>query len=72
MVQVEKNYDIIQERQKAGLKTKNELLSARINLLEVKYDYQSVIKDYYLQQMKLQQALGLKLGVSFDEPVQAK
>jgi len=56
--QAQENYYILSEQVKAGLKTKNDLLSAEINLLQAEYNLNSALLNYHLAKLTLQQLMG--------------
>jgi len=60
-IQAEENNSIITEQVKAGLKTKNDLLSAEISLLQAEYNLKSAILNYYMAKLTLQQLMGQKI-----------
>lgn len=66
-LQAEENYSIIQEQEKAGLVTKNDLLAAEVNLFKGKNNYLLALNEYYLNQFQLQQVMGLKAEVIIDD-----
>ena len=55
------NNSIIIDQVKAGLKTKNDLLSAEISLLQAEYSLNSTIINYYTAKLTLQKLLGQKI-----------
>ena len=65
--QAEKNYEIIKKQERVGLKTKNDLLVAKINQLQADYNYKGAIVNYNLQKLQLKNLLGFEIGVSLDE-----
>ena len=56
--QAKENNGIIIEQVKAGLKTKNDLLSSEISLLQAENNLKSAILNYYLAKLALQQLMG--------------
>ncbi len=56
--QAKENNGIIIEQVKAGLKTKNDLLSSEISLLQAEDNLKSAILNYYLAKLTLQQLIG--------------
>jgi len=56
--QAQENHYILSEQVKAGLKTKNDLLSAEINLLQAEYNLNSALLNYHLAKLTLQQLMG--------------
>jgi len=60
-IQAEENNNIITEQVKAGLKTKNDLLSAEISLLQAEYNLKSAILSYYMNKLDLQQLMRQKI-----------
>jgi len=67
LAQVKKEYEIIEEYQKKGLRSKNELLKAKIDYLQIKYNYQKSITNYYLAALQLQKKIGMQVEVNFNE-----
>lgn len=61
LIQAQENNNIITEQVKAGLKTKSDLLSAEISLLQAEYNLKSAILDYYMSKLTLQQLMGQKI-----------
>jgi outer membrane protein TolC len=59
--QAQENNSIIVEQVNAGLKTKSDLLSAEISLLQAEYDLESTILNYYISKLTLQQLMGQKI-----------
>jgi multidrug resistance efflux pump len=59
--QAQENNSIIVEQVNAGLKTKSDLLSAEISLLQADYDLESTILNYYINKLTLQQLMGQKI-----------
>jgi len=59
--QAQENNNIIIEQVKAGLKTKSDLLSAEISLLQAEYNLKSAILSYYMNKLNLQQLMGQKI-----------
>jgi len=55
------NNNIIIEQVNAGLKTKNDLLSAEISLLQAENNLKSAILNYYMAKLTLQQLIGQKI-----------
>ena len=55
------NNSIIIDQVKAGLKTKNDLLSAEISLLQAEYSLNSTILNYYTAKLTLQKLVGQKI-----------
>ncbi|MEA1939691.1 MAG: TolC family protein [Candidatus Caldatribacteriota bacterium] len=56
--QAQENSDIIAEQVKAGLKTKNSLLSAEISLAQAEYSLNSAILNYYTAKLTIQKLIG--------------
>ncbi len=56
--QARENSSIIIEQVDAGLKTKNDLLSAEIGLLQAEYNLKSAILNYYMAKLTLQKLIG--------------
>lgn len=56
--QAQENHNILSEQVKAGLKTRNDLLSAEISLLQAEYNLNSAILNYHLAKLTLQQLMG--------------
>lgn len=56
--QTQENHYILSEQVKAGLKTKNDLLSAEISLLQAEYNLNSALLNYHLTKLSLQQLMG--------------
>ncbi len=61
LIQAQENNNIITEQVKAGLKTKNDLWSAEISLLQAEYNLKSAILNYYMAKLTLQQLMGQKI-----------
>lgn len=59
--QAQENNNIIIEQVKAGLKTKSNLLSAEISLLQAEYNLKSAILSYYMNKLNLQQLMVQKI-----------
>lgn len=59
--QSQESNDIIIEQVGAGLKTKNDLLSAEISLLQAEYDLNSAILNYYTAKLTMQKLIGQKI-----------
>ena len=59
--QAQESNGIIIEQVKAGLKTKNDLLSAEISLLQAEYNLNSAILNYYTAKLTLQKLIGQKI-----------
>lgn len=59
--QARENNSILVEQVKAGLKTKNNLLSAEISLLQAEYSLNSAILNYYTAKLTLQKLIGQKI-----------
>ena len=59
--QAQENNSILVEQVNAGLKTKSDLLSAEITLLQAEYDLESTILNYYMSKLNLQQLMGQKI-----------
>lgn len=59
--QSQESSSIIIEQVKAGLKTKNDLLSAEISLLQAEYNLNSAILNYYTAKLTLQKLIGQKI-----------
>ena len=59
--QTKENNSIITEQVNAGLKTKNDLLSAEISLLQAENNLKSAILNYYMAKLTLQQLIGQKI-----------
>ena len=55
------NHGIISEQVRAGLKTKNDLLSAEISLLQTEYNLNSAILNYYMNKLTMQKLIGQKI-----------
>jgi len=55
------NNSITIDQVKAGLKTKNDLLSAEISLLQAEYSLNSTILNYYTAKLTLQKLVGQKI-----------
>jgi len=61
LIQAQENNNIITEQVRAGLKTKNDRLSAEIGLLQAEYNLKSTILSYYMNKLNLQQLMGQKI-----------
>lgn len=59
--QAQESNGIIIDQVKAGLKTKNDLLSAEISLLQAEYNLKSTILNYYTAKLTLQKLIGQKI-----------
>ena len=59
--QAQQNNSIIIDQVKAGLKTKNDLLSAEISLLQTEHSLKSAILNYYMTKLNLQKLIGQKI-----------
>jgi len=59
--QAQENNSIIIDQVKAGLKTKNDLLSAEISLLQAEYNLNSAILNYYTNKLTMQKLIGRKI-----------
>ncbi len=59
--QAQENNSIIIDQVKAGLKTKNDLLSAEISLLQAEYNLNSAILNYYMTKLTMQKLIGQKI-----------
>lgn len=59
--QAQESNGIIIEQVKAGLKTKNDLLSAEISLLQAEYNLNSTILNYYTTKLTMQKLIGQKI-----------
>ena len=59
--QAQENNSIIIDQVKAGLKTKNDFLSAEISLLQAEYNLNSVILNYYTTKLTMQKLIGQKI-----------
>ena len=60
--QAQENNSIIIDQVKAGLKTKNDLLSAEISLLQAEYSLKSTILNYYMTKLTMQKLIGQKIA----------
>ena len=59
--QAQESNGIIIEQVKAGLKTKNDLLSAEISLLQAEYNLNSAILNYYTTKLTMQKLIGQRI-----------
>jgi len=59
--QAQESNGIIIEQVKAGLKTKNDLLSAEISLLQAKYNLNSATLNYYTTKLTMQKLIGQRI-----------
>ena len=59
--QSQESSSIIIDQVKAGLKTKNDLLSAEISLLQAEYSLKSTILNYYMTKLTMQKLIGQKI-----------
>jgi outer membrane protein TolC len=59
--QAQENNSIIIDQVRAGLKTKNDLLSAEISLLQAEYNLNSTILNYYMNKLTMQKLIGQKI-----------
>lgn len=57
----QENNSIIIDQVKAGLKTKNDLLSVEISLLQADYNLNSAILNYYTAKLTMQKLIGQKI-----------
>lgn len=67
MAEAEEKYKLRQEQYKAGLITISEVLEYEINMMRARYEYLSVIAEYYLKEEGLRQKMNLESGVLTDE-----
>lgn len=56
--QARENHNVLSEQVKAGLKTRNDLLSAEISLLQAEYNLDSALLNYHIAKLTLQQLMG--------------
>jgi len=59
--QFQESSGIIIDQVKAGLKTKNDLLSAEISLLQAEHSLKSTILNYYMTKLTMQKLIGQKI-----------
>ncbi len=59
--QAQENNSIIIDQVRAGLKTKNDLLSAEISLLQAEYSLKSAILNYYMTKLTMQKLIGQRI-----------
>ncbi|GAH76334.1 unnamed protein product, partial [marine sediment metagenome] len=59
--QAQENNSIIIDQVRAGLKTKNDLLSAEISLLQAEHSLKSAVLNYYMTKLNLQKLIGQKI-----------
>jgi outer membrane protein TolC len=59
--QAQENNSIIIDQVRAGLKTKNNLLSAEISLLQTEHSLKSAVLNYYMTKLNLQKLIGQKI-----------
>lgn len=59
--QSQESSSIIIDQVSAGLKTKNNLLSAEISLLQAEYSLKSTILNYYMTKLTMQKLIGQKI-----------
>ena len=59
--QAQESNGIIIDQVKAGLKTKNDLLSAEISLLQAEYNLNSAILNYYMNKLTMQKLIGQRI-----------
>ncbi len=59
--QSQESSSIMIDQVKAGLKTKNDLLSAEISLLQAEYSLKSTILNYYMTKLTMQKLIGQKI-----------
>jgi len=59
--QAQESNGIIIQQVKAGLKTKNDLLSAEISLMQAEYNLKSTILNYYTTKLTLQKLIGQRI-----------
>lgn len=59
--QAQESNGIIIDQVKAGLKTKNDLLSAEISLLQAEHSLKSAVLNYYMTKLNLQKLIGQKI-----------
>ncbi|WP_018248860.1 TolC family protein [Orenia marismortui] len=61
------DYQLLKQEEEKGLKSADDLLSAEIEFLEARYNYQSAIADYYLNKLQLKIDMGVEIEVLIDE-----
>lgn len=61
------NQRIIKSQKQAGLRTENDLLTSKLNLLQAQYNRQVSLANYYLSLLNIQQLMGLEIGGAVDE-----
>ncbi|MBA7533002.1 hypothetical protein ES705_25237 [subsurface metagenome] len=59
--QAKENNSIIINQVRAGLKTKNDLLSAEISFLQAEHSLKSAVLNYYMNKLNLQKLIGQKI-----------
>jgi len=59
--QAKENNSIIIDQVRVGLKTKNDLLSAEISLLQAEHSLKSAVLNYYMTKLNLQKLIGQKI-----------
>lgn len=59
--QAQENNSIIIDQVRAGLKTKNNLLSAEISFLQAEHSLKSAVLNYYMTKLNLQKLIGQKI-----------
>ena len=59
--QAQESNGIIIDQVKAGLKTKNDLLSAEISLLQAEYNLNSALLNYYMNKLTMQKLIGQRI-----------
>jgi len=67
MLQARENTAIMEEQHKAGLVSKNDLLTAEVSLMKARNSYITAIINYHTNKLRLQQTLGLELEVEINE-----
>lgn len=63
LIQAKENYKIIKTQMQEGMASSNDLLSEEVVLMKAKNSFRSVIIDYYIQKLSLQNIMGQELEV---------
>lgn len=63
----EEKFKLRKEQYQVGLVTSIEVLEYEINMLQARYNYLSVLADYYQKEQALRQQMGLEAGVFSNE-----
>lgn len=64
VIQAREQYKIIREQHQAGLVSRNDLLTAEVNVLKAEEGYTTALINYYINKLRLQDLIGIKLEVN--------